>query len=151
MDDSSKAQCYSLMITKETGERTYGYCRRVLPEGSRNCLPLVYCILSKHRASNFYKRVLEEIETRHGLPDRIIEGLINEFYAKPFPCPGESICIDLAKTIPQEDRFLNGISSKIAPNELEETLNGLDLNSYVLVDNRGGYGTLRKINAGTTI
>lgn len=149
MDDSYKAQCYSLMITKETGERTYGYCRRVLPEGSKNCLPLVYCILSKHRASNFYKRVLEEIETRHGLPDRLIEDLINDFYSKPFPYPGQSICIDISKIIPQEEKLFTEYPINRKDNkEIEESVDALDLNSYLVVDNKSGYGTLRKVKPG---
>ena len=50
-------QSYSLVITSETGERRFGYCRRVLPEGSNLCLPLAYCIISPFRASGFYYKV----------------------------------------------------------------------------------------------
>lgn len=146
MDDSHSAQCYSLMITKATGERVYGYCRRVIPEGSRNCLPLVYCILSKHRASTFYKKILKEIEMRHGVPDKLIEHLINQFYSKPFPCPGECIRIDMSKMIGYDDRLFNCTNEGC--NDLENSFNALDLNSYVIVDRKGGYGTLRKMNSG---
>lgn len=150
MDDSSRAQCYSLMITKENGDRMYGYCRRVIPEGSKNCLPLVYCILSKHRAAHFYRRILEEIETRHGLPDKLTENFINEFYSKPFPSPGESITIDVTKIIPSEDCRINQNNAKNKSNNelIEEAIDALDLNSYVIVENKGAYGTLRKVNAG---
>lgn len=51
-------QCYSLVITNDTGERKFGYCRRVQPEGAPICLPLAYCILTPYRASGFYFKVL---------------------------------------------------------------------------------------------
>lgn len=50
-------QYYSLVITNENGDRKFGYCRRVLPEGGNFCLPLVYCIISSHRANGFYYKV----------------------------------------------------------------------------------------------
>lgn len=145
MDDSYKAQCYSLVITKDSGERTYGYCRRVLPEGSKNCLPIVYCILSKHRAAKFYRRILEEIESRHGLPDKLTEMLINEFYNKPFPSPGASIRVDISKTVRHEDDLFNGTEA-FDTGKTCETKEELDLNTFVVVSNKGGYGTINKVN-----
>lgn len=54
---AGEEQCYSLVITSEAGDRKYGYCRRVQPEGAPICLPLAYCILTTHRASGFYFKV----------------------------------------------------------------------------------------------
>lgn len=99
MDSSVKAQCYSLIITNELGERSFGYCRRVLPEASTACLPLVYCILSKHRAPGFYRRVLEELEYRHGYADKFKHAFLEELYSCKFPQPGETIVIDCARII----------------------------------------------------
>lgn len=48
---------YSIVLTSGLGERSYGYCRRVVPEGTSLCLPLAYCILTKHRASGFFYKV----------------------------------------------------------------------------------------------
>lgn len=99
MDTGTEAQCYSLIITNELGERTFGYCRRVLPEGSTACLPLAYCILSKHRAPGFYRRILEELEHRHGYPDMFIDAFIQELYNCKFPMPGDTMVIDCSKII----------------------------------------------------
>lgn len=50
-------QDYALVLTNERGSRSYGYCRRVLPEGASHCLPLAYCIVSRYRAPAFYYKV----------------------------------------------------------------------------------------------
>lgn len=55
--DRADEQAYSLVLTNESGVRTYGYCRRVLPEGASICLPLAYCIISPFRARGFYYKV----------------------------------------------------------------------------------------------
>ena len=56
-NEEREEQCYSLVITNENGERKFGYCRRVLPEGSDLCLPLIYCIVTSHRADGFFYKV----------------------------------------------------------------------------------------------
>lgn len=133
MDDNQSAQCYSLVITKENGERTYGYCRRVIPEGSKQCLPLVYCILSKYRAPSFYRKLLKEIESRHGFPDKVLNNILREIYNKKFPAAGNSIKIDVSKCF-----FEN--------NEIKTESNNLDLNSFVVVGKNGEYGTLNRLH-----
>ncbi|XP_066142084.1 uncharacterized protein [Euwallacea fornicatus] len=132
LEGTSAAQTYTLLVTNETGDRTYGYCRRVLPEGSTYCLPLAYCILSKYKAPRFYKKILLELECRHGIKDKFREQLISQFYLKKFPKPGESISINLSFIEDQK-------SSDGNSNELEESL---DLNSYIHVNKTGEYGTL---------
>jgi hypothetical protein len=99
LDLSDNAQCYSLVLTNEKGERTFGYCRRVIPEGSTRCIPLAYCILSKHRLPRFYKKILTELESRHGIPDHLRDELIAAFYNNTFPRPGETIKINLADVL----------------------------------------------------
>ncbi|XP_076250836.1 uncharacterized protein LOC143190441 isoform X3 [Rhynchophorus ferrugineus] len=128
LEGSSAAQTYTLLITSESGERTYGYCRRVLPEGSLYCLPLAYCILSKYRAPKFYKNILIELETRHGMQDKYRDNLINQFYNKKFPKPGESININLS--------YLESLGSSNLRSDLEDTL---DLTGYVHVNKTGDY------------
>jgi len=54
---SGEEQCYCLVLTTETGERKFAYCRRVQPEGANLCLPLAYCLLTPNRASGFYFKV----------------------------------------------------------------------------------------------
>jgi hypothetical protein len=135
LDISDNAQCYSLVITNDKGERTFGYCRRVIPEGSTRCIPLAYCILSKHRAPRFYKKILAELESRHGIPDKLRDELIAAFYNNKFPRPGESIKINLADVI--------GDSNCARPRHRDCDLP--DLRSFVHVNFNGGYGTLNGI------
>lgn len=86
-------QCYSLVITNEKGERKFGYCRRVLPEGASVCLPLAYCIISSFRAPGFYHKVLQELESRHGLPNWLQNAFLHELYVSKFPKPGQTVTI----------------------------------------------------------
>ncbi|KAF5273928.1 hypothetical protein FQA39_LY01043 [Lamprigera yunnana] len=170
MDTSIEAQCYSLIITNEHGERTFGYCRRVLPEASNACLPLAYCILSKHKAPGFYRRVLVELELRHGYPDKFIDAFIKELYSCKFPRPGDALVIDCSKIVSSagcdkinfpvlnsdsrtSDNSTNNLELSINICDTNDTISNsskldpdidkeLDLNSYVIVCNRGEYGTL---------
>ncbi|EEB15446.1 DENN domain-containing protein 2A, putative [Pediculus humanus corporis] len=87
--EEREEQCYSLVITNENGERKFGYCRRVLPEGSDLCLPLIYCIVTSHRADGFFYKVLYELESRHG--SQGIDDFIAQLHEAPFPGPGESL------------------------------------------------------------
>ena len=48
---------YTLVLTGPDGSRTYGYCRRIQPEGDDLCLPLAICLLTKHRARGLYSQV----------------------------------------------------------------------------------------------
>lgn len=130
-DASNTAQAYSLLITNAKGERMFGYCRRVLPEGGTHCLPLAYCILSKYRAPRFYKKILLELESRHGMRDRTRDELIGRFYGQRFPRPGESIKIDLSDVEPRDENKEN----------LEESV---DL-SYVHIGKCGEYGTINRV------
>ncbi|KAM3955062.1 LOW QUALITY PROTEIN: DENN domain-containing protein 2A-like [Aphomia sociella] len=89
----ASAQCYSLVLTDERGERSYGYCRRVLPEGATTCLPLCYCVIGKYRAPGFYYKVLQEIESHHGSSETEIQSILQQLFDTNFPSPGEEITI----------------------------------------------------------
>ncbi|XP_026734489.1 uncharacterized protein LOC113498611 [Trichoplusia ni] len=95
--DAAGLQCYSLVLTDERGERAYGYCRRVLPEGATTCLPLCYCLIGRYRAPGFYYKVLEEIESHHGSSDVEIHSLLQQLFETDFPNPGEEITINYTK------------------------------------------------------
>ncbi|KAH9642687.1 hypothetical protein HF086_011044, partial [Spodoptera exigua] len=69
--DARSLQCYSLVLTDERGERAYGYCRRVLPEGATTCLPLCYYVE--------------------------IHAILQQLFETDFPNPGEEITINYAK------------------------------------------------------
>ncbi|XP_047097212.1 uncharacterized protein LOC124711272 [Schistocerca piceifrons] len=84
-------QMYSLVITAEDGSRTFGYCRRVMPEGAPICLPLAYCLLSTHRARGFFSKVLQELESRHGQSEWLQTAFIKELFTCEFPLPGQGL------------------------------------------------------------
>lgn len=87
-------QCYSLVITSDTGERKFGYCRRVQPEGAPICLPLAYCILTPYRASGFFFKVLAELESRHGEPEILQAEFIQQLYECILPSPGQGLRVN---------------------------------------------------------
>ncbi|XP_053621821.1 uncharacterized protein LOC128681722 [Plodia interpunctella] len=91
----ASAQCYSLVLTTERGERAYGYCRRVLPEGATTCLPLCYCVISKYRAPGFYYKVLREIEAQHGGPELRARALLRRLLRAALPPPGGELLLTL--------------------------------------------------------
>ncbi|CAH0555914.1 unnamed protein product [Brassicogethes aeneus] len=134
LDSTSTAQNYSMILTDDKAERMFGYCRRVMPEGTSTCLPLAYCILSKHRSPRFYKKVLIELESRHGFPDKTRDELICQFYLQSYPLPGMSVLIDLT-------RVLHPPPSTSHNNNLEESL---DLSGFVNVHKTGQYGVIQK-------
>lgn len=74
----------------DKGDCRYGYCCRVKPEGGP-ILPLAYCMITKFRASGFYHKVLLELESRHGLPDKKRRKFIEDLYNSPMPKPGNCI------------------------------------------------------------
>lgn len=91
--EANGAQCYSLVLTDERGDRSYGYCRRVLPEGATTCLPLCYCLIGKYRAPGFYYKILQEIESHHGSSEIETQQILQQLFETDFPKPGESISI----------------------------------------------------------
>ena len=53
-----KANTYTLVLTDCNGNRTFGYCRRIVAEGDTICLPLALCILTRHsRARGLFSQV----------------------------------------------------------------------------------------------
>jgi DENN (AEX-3) domain len=80
-----------MILTDEYGNQFYAYCRQLLPEGSENCLPLTYCIISKIKATGFYLQVLAEIESRHGQPKQHHTKLIQDIHKQSLPRYGETL------------------------------------------------------------
>ncbi|XP_077293085.1 uncharacterized protein LOC143916070 [Arctopsyche grandis] len=91
-------QCYSLVLTDERGNRNYGYCRRVVPEGETFCLPLAYCIISPHRIPYFYHKVLNEIEMHYGSSEVVVRSILDQLYNEKLPHPGNCISFKQIKT-----------------------------------------------------
>lgn len=51
------SRTYALVLTDVDGGRTFGYCRRIRPEGDAFCLPLAICIITRHRARALFSKV----------------------------------------------------------------------------------------------
>ena len=57
-----KTHTYTLVLTDCSGNRTFGYCRRIAAEGDDVCLPLALCILTRHnRARGLFSQVNKSI------------------------------------------------------------------------------------------
>lgn len=95
----------------------YGYCRRVVPEGAQTCIPITYCLLSRHRATGFYNKVcaqstveyvvvlyisfknclfraqqlLNVMVSRHGVSVSQRLALLDCLHKQPFPSPGRFV------------------------------------------------------------
>lgn len=139
--DARSFQCYSLVLTDERGERAYGYCRRVLPEGATTCLPLCYCLIGRYRAPGFYYKVLEEIESRHGRSDMEIHSLLQQLFDSDFPNPGEEISILYTNT-PHHNREYDSEEIKRRSKSLSERRE-MEKENYSDMENNNG---VRSVN-----
>lgn len=123
---SGQNQFYTLALMDERGNRRYGYCCRVRPEGGP-ILPLAYCLITEYRASGFYRKVLLELESRHGLPDKRRRSFIEELYNSPMPKPGQSLHIRTSEDATQllnlnnESRNNNLMASELASRSIDNS------------------------------
>ncbi|XP_049546448.1 DENN domain-containing protein 2D-like [Anopheles darlingi] len=86
-------QEYCIILT-DYPQRYYGFCRRVLPESSEFCIPLTYCIVTKHHEPKVFYQLLQCIEGQHG-NGRMAEKLMKQFHEQGLPSAGESLQITL--------------------------------------------------------
>ncbi|GLV38467.1 DNA replication helicase/nuclease 2 [Carabus blaptoides fortunei] len=139
---SQDYQCYSLVITNEKGDRKFGYCRRVLPEEASVCLPLTYCIISKFRAAGFYHKVLQELESRHGLPFWLQNAFVRELYNTKFPQPGENVKVScLLRTV-----VVNSCE-EMMKNQQIKTPESIECVKRIINMQNGVYGSLNKMDS----
>ncbi|XP_050092581.1 DENN domain-containing protein 2D-like [Anopheles aquasalis] len=86
-------QEYCIILT-DYPQRYYGFCRRVLPESSEFCIPLTYCIVTKHNEPKVFYQLLQSIEGQHG-NGRLAERLMKQFHEQRLPLAGESLQLAL--------------------------------------------------------
>ncbi|KAK9876911.1 hypothetical protein WA026_015947 [Henosepilachna vigintioctopunctata] len=139
LDKTTNAQTYSLVITNDKGERTFGYCRRVVPEGSNKCLPIAYCILSKHKSPRFYKKILTELESRHGISEYHRNNLLKAFFYNKYPQPGETVTIKLGDNDPCQNSKEEEKVTRISES-LEDSIES----NFVIVNKKGEFESLSK-------
>lgn len=85
---------FTTVLTRNSGDRSYAYCRRLLPEGSSFCLPLTYVILTGNDDTVFYHKILDQIEINHGLPENEYKKFVSGLLDSNFPKPGETLILD---------------------------------------------------------
>ncbi|XP_052872968.1 DENN domain-containing protein 2B-like [Anopheles cruzii] len=86
-------QEYCIVLT-DFPQRFYGFCRRVLPESCEFCIPLTYCLVTKHNEPKVFYRLLECIESQHG-NGRLAERLMKQFHEQKLPMAGETLQLTL--------------------------------------------------------
>ncbi|XP_059481996.1 DENN domain-containing protein 2B-like [Neocloeon triangulifer] len=91
MEGSEHKRQYSIVLTSDSGARSYGYCQRIVPEGMNLCLPLAYCIVTKHKASGFFYKLLADFESRHGQSEASRLSLLSSLQFENLPPPGGSL------------------------------------------------------------
>lgn len=119
-------QNFSLIFTDIDGNRSYGFCRRILPENSEVFLPLAYCMVTLHLHPEFYFSILSEIETRHGQSDAYITAMLKNLYPLALPGADQTLCCDLPE-LPKPKAILTHskpkrLSLEANPKWLEDSL-----------------------------
>lgn len=100
MHSDPSNQNFSLVFTDLEGQRLFGFCRRVLPEGSQVFLPLAYCMVTPHLAADFYFKILQEVELRHGHSDTYTTSMLKALHPLNLPHAGEALTFALPE-LPQ--------------------------------------------------
>lgn len=104
----------------------FGYCRRVVPEGAQTCIPITYCLLSRHRAAGFYTKLLNAMVARHGASEAHRSAMLESLHRQPFPLPGRTVELpgDPSHSPPaQVKRLLDGRLEDVDLRVLFERLN----------------------------
>lgn len=112
-----------------------------MPEEASVCLPLTYCIISKFRAAGFYHKVLQELESRHGLPFWLQNAFVRELYNTKFPQPGESVKVScLLRTV-----VVNSCEEMVKNQQIKSP-ESLECVKRIINMQNGVYGSLNKVD-----
>uniref|UniRef100_A0A146L393 Suppression of tumorigenicity 5 protein n=2 Tax=Lygus hesperus TaxID=30085 RepID=A0A146L393_LYGHE len=122
--ESSNANNYTIVLTSAEGSRSYAYCRRLQPEGSTVCLPLAYAILTPHKATSFYYKVLEEIENNHGMSEQNFKGFVRDLYNTDFPNECQSIRVG-------DIMLKRRMDSRQDGNEISKLLKAINIPNFI--------------------
>lgn len=122
---ASAAEPYTIVLTDANGDRMYGYCRRIVPEGAQTCIPITYCLISRHRAAGFYAKLMNLIASRHGTSESQRAILFDYLYAQKFPAPGRFVEFPLDSKVVKLQRMfdyrLEDIDLRVLFDHLNET------------------------------
>ncbi|XP_077357154.1 DENN domain-containing protein 2A-like isoform X2 [Festucalex cinctus] len=91
--DNYPSEMFSFVLTGEDGSRSFGYCRRLLPNGRGKRLPEVYCIVSHLGCFKLFSKVLDEVERRRALSPALVQPFMRAIMEAHFPAPGRTITV----------------------------------------------------------
>lgn len=136
-DQNNSSRYYTVTVTTEGGQRKYVYCIRLRPEGGTALLPLSYCILSSHKANEFYFRILEEVEARHGKTEVEFFSFVRELYGTRFPTLGGGIVVhpSVEQSIEEAHELIikRSSDSRLEDLNLARTLEYMKVNVFLLI------------------
>ncbi|KAL5248879.1 hypothetical protein ACHWQZ_G017910 [Mnemiopsis leidyi] len=108
---------YSFVLTEVTGDKLYGYCRRVRSRVKESALPQVYCVVSKLGSLELYNVLLDKLAELHAVSEVAVHGFLSATISLPIPAPG---CRVRAK-------HLNHKTGRLEDVEIERPLDGARL------------------------
>ncbi|XP_063690317.1 DENN domain-containing protein 2B-like [Bolinopsis microptera] len=115
--ESVLTSIYSFVLTEVTGDKQYGYCRRVKSRDKSTVLPQVYCVISKLASLELYNVLLNKLTELHAVSEAAVHGFLSATISLPIPAPG---CKVRAK-------HLNHLKGRLEDVEIERPLDGARL------------------------
>lgn len=110
------AEEFTFVLTKENGDRTFGFCRRILQSNKiedprydvRPRLPETLCILSSYPYFNIFNMLLKTIQIRRWLTPSAVAPLLRDLYNKKMPPPATSFNV-------QRMTFFRPVEERLPP------------------------------------
>eukprot|EP01091_Cochliopodium_minus_P014159 TRINITY_DN4757_c0_g1_i1.p1 TRINITY_DN4757_c0_g1~~TRINITY_DN4757_c0_g1_i1.p1 ORF type:complete len:436 (-),score=108.17 TRINITY_DN4757_c0_g1_i1:596-1903(-) len=95
-----EVETFSFVLTEQTGEKRYGYCRRFFGKKSE-----CYCIVSFFPSFELFSKILDIVEERRKVNRTSVFSFLQTMLAKPFPEPGETIEVKTFGTKGGQDTY----------------------------------------------
>lgn len=86
-------ELFSFVLTSETGDRRYGWCKRYLPSGPEPRLPEALCIVSSIGERGMYEQLLRALQEFRLHSMECCTDLMEVAYARPMPAPNKEVYI----------------------------------------------------------
>ncbi|MDP2439154.1 MAG: DENN domain-containing protein, partial [archaeon] len=95
-ESKMQSQTFSFVLTEVSGERRFGYCRRLLPKGSGKRLPQCFCITSFFPCFSVFSAILDEVELRWRGPSfKAVTFFVEAILQERFPEPGQALTVSV--------------------------------------------------------
>lgn len=93
-ESKMKSATFSFVLTETSGERRFGYCRRLLPKGGGKRLPECFCITSFFPCFSVFNSILDEVESRSTFPSfSAVTFFLEAIWTKQLPDPGQALTV----------------------------------------------------------